>query len=404
MGRSTARGDVGARHVRGLASAALGVALVGLLAGCGLTPAPLGTSTPPPPRATSQPTTTLAPIPMSSTGTLPAGWSVPPSLASMTISAGPIFAATNPAVGYLCVDLHDGSLLEQTTNGGQTWSDLVPNLCGNIGLAQNILSIDPTNPDDVLLASTTTDTSGTTVNVYRSTDGGRTWIRVNLGNTTGIRVDMIAWAGPTALIVEVPAQMGSTQPAALFASAGGGAFTRLDSNGTINGVAITAQMIAGGNASEIMLGTLGTTSLLVSRTGGKTWTSTRWTYQHQSVTPVSLAPNAQTILGQDGSGLVVSVDGGQSWQPLPSEPNQGGGSSTLPIQPDGTLYLQSDADQTLYTTRPGASTWSPVLILPLGTHVVAMTWDAQGHATSLWVLDQLSPGAQSNQLLYRSLP
>jgi hypothetical protein len=79
-------------------------------------------------------------------------------------------AAGNLAWGIL----HEGEAgaIYRTTDGGETW---VPKNNGLMSLDVRSLAIDPTNPD-VIYAGL-----GEGAGIYRSTDGGETWEAINYG-------------------------------------------------------------------------------------------------------------------------------------------------------------------------------------------------------------------------------
>lgn len=407
------------------AAVLLVVALFAVLLAHGRGPAsgPLpGTATATHTQAT-QPAATMTTTPP--TGTLPADWHVAALYegdAAVPVESDRVpsllFAPSNRAIGYACTRSGNTGALIGTTDGGQHWRTLASVCAGSNG---NTLSVDPTNPNDILLSEITPPgVGGYAVVLFRSTDGGHTWAQQDMRAADGLSLTMMSWAGSTPLLSLSPAESGSPTPfVGIMASFGGGPFVRLDSNGAIAGHQTSDLSAMTGNAQEIILGISDSSGsfALVSTNQGKNWTQEHmWRYAGADVTSALFSADGQLALGAVTSGqtttALVTTDAGQTWQPIPtfagSAPLDG---QSLAVLPDGSVYATTTAlnvgigtpDQNIYTTHPGATTWTSVATLPTLGEPVAYTWDAQGHGTvfASYMPDPNSPQAE---LIWHALP
>lgn len=400
------------------------VALFGALLSRGRGPAsgPFpGTATQTQATGTAQPTgTTTAPA-----GTLPADWHVAALYqgdAAVPIESdwipSIVFAASNRAIGYACTRNGNTGALIGTTDGGQHWRTLAP-VCA--GMQGNTLSVDPTNPDDVLLSEIMPpDYGGYGVVLFRSQDGGHTWAQQDMRAAGGLALTAMSWAGSTPLISLSPAESGSPTPlVAVMASFGGGLFVRLDSSGVIAGYSTGGLAAMTGTDHEVILALSDSSSLttLVSTDHGATWTQEHlWHYAGAEVTPSWFSADGQLALGavttEQTRTTLVSTDAGQTWQPIPTFTGtaQLDGQS-FGVQPDGSIYatttslnvVQGTPDQTLYTTHPGASTWTSALTIPTRVEPITYTWDALGHAT-LFAEYMPDPNSPQAEVVWHALP
>lgn len=358
----------------------------------------------PQPQGTPIPTTP----PLGATVPPPSGWNLASGTGLATYpqgqnvaSIGIAFASSNPSIGYLCMPSADGMLLMGTTDGGQTWHK-VATACA--AQDQNVLSIDPANPNDVLLAEySLPPATSQTKALLRSVDGGRTWAAVKLPIAAGYDLQTVGWAGSTALLCVTPASASGDSPLAVFISPVNSPFTRLDKHGTIGGVALASFAQMGGNASELFIATDGNT--LVSADEGKTWTQRAWTYQGQPVSPMSIVSgaNGTAILGE-ASAVVVSTDDGVTWHALPDpagSPVAGGGDEW--VAPDGTVFIFPVNKQHLYAVRPGSKAWTSVLDVPPSVRLQATLSGVEGHPMIEWATYQPDPNLSASELIWHKL-
>ncbi len=103
--------------------------------------------------------------------------------------------------------------------------------------------------------------------------------------------------------------------------------------------------------------------------------------------------DAAAFSGPNTYPLLRSGDGGATWQPLPMLPSGLQASTQAFGTPDGTAYMggfgSSFGQGGLYKLHPGASQWTLVSpVVPAYLHLNDVTWDANGHPTTLWGLQE----------------
>jgi hypothetical protein len=244
----------------------------------------------------------------------------------------------------------DGGVFK-STNAGVSWT------ARNTGLTVpgvRTLAIDPTTTPSTLYAGTAGD------GVFKSTDGGDSWSAANAGlafvDVFGLAIDPTT---PTTLYVGT-------------SSGGGGVFKSTD--------------------------------------GGANWRAVfdPWgaAVQGLAIDPTtprcgeSLSAACILYAGTHGSGVFKSTDGGDSWNPV----NTGMiddftcteyfyncsafvGDVTIDPQNPNTLYAEAWTDgfqelmSFVFKSTNGGATWSPVLTVPIDSHVQGVTIDPQTPGT-----------------------
>ena len=261
-----------------------------------------------------------------------------PSLASGSIALDP----SNPDIVYVgtgegnqCGDCYYGAGILKSTDGGNTWTQLVEPFVQLTGRTAFIgaLAVQPSNGQVVLAGVSLTSRTATTIGgIYRSTDGGSNWTRV-LSGTRGNEVFFDA-ADP------------KTAWAAIQGSAavpGGGVYKSTDAGATWTPVTGTdPNTLPSQNVARIALaqapsqaGTLyasiadlsspsGGTLLGVYKTtdGGQNWSKLtlqgvpQQDYCRQQCwydNVLSVAPTNPNVVYAGGIALYRSTDGGGNW-------------------------------------------------------------------------------------------
>jgi photosystem II stability/assembly factor-like uncharacterized protein len=307
------------------------------------------------------------------------------------------FAPSSPATGYAVIIGTDGSAsVSGTRDSGATWRHLampVPS-----GQDRCDVSVDPTDANDAALVCTPPASSGYTV--LRSTDGGATWTKPQLGVTANCYTHM-GWAGGTLLLTFAVCESVSTQTQ-LIASAGKGPFKRLDTDGAVSGITLAPEirLLTGhGSTYYVQMGAIGYNptqlddTLLVSTDSGATWKTATLSDSGQRVHLYGVSPDGRSwaaLYESAPSQLALSTDDGQTWHKLPRPWSGEIGPADLFVTPDGTV-LATDAraglveiPNTLYMAAPGAGQWTAGPAVPRDAFPRSVTYDANGHVKSLW--------------------
>jgi photosystem II stability/assembly factor-like uncharacterized protein len=157
----------------------------------------------------------------------------------------------DPAHQTLLVGRHETSQLWRSTDGGQTWVDISSSLPAGVGFVTNPLVLDA----KTFVLGTN---HGTNSGIFRSTDGGNTWTQVRKG----------AVAGPALVTKSDGSLYWMTEP-------GGGILRSVDGGATWTQVARDGT--ASPNAANIVelpngrLATVGNQVILTSADKGATW-------------------------------------------------------------------------------------------------------------------------------------
>jgi len=264
-----------------------------------------------------------------------------------------IFAATfgNP----FAYDAERG--LYKSTDGGNTWTKI---LYVDMETAVADIAMHPTNPN-ILLASTwrrtrvwgTNSSSGTSSGIYRTTDGGATWVKLSTAN--GLPSGSLSRIGvafaPSNGNICYAAIIGSDYYLEGFykSTDAGSNFTKMpeDSNVSLDyagfGWYFSRFEINPNNENDVMLFNVG---LYRTLNGGNTWQSVvpDWsTYEvHADKHDLKWVNNNTMILATDG-GLYKTSDNASSWVDFDDIPNTQYYHAT-PLVHDAGLYMGGAQD------------------------------------------------------------
>jgi photosystem II stability/assembly factor-like uncharacterized protein len=234
---------------------------------------------------------------------------------------------TNPDIllaGAGSNQYNDGAGVYLTLNGGQTWQQTLSDV-----MQITSVEISTSDPNIAYAASR--------FKVYRSTDGGRTWVPVTSGNT---------WGAPGAQTgFPIDLQVDPRDPDRLFANAyGGGVF--------------------------------------MSEDGGRTWVEASKGYTGAMVRAVVVDPTAPArVIAAARSGVFASSDGGTNWHGISSPSIDSIEWNALAIDPANPQHMlggMSVGGGLLVITSNGGTTWRPVANL----ETFGMGWRAIAYAPS----------------------
>ena len=231
-----------------------------------------------------------------------------------------------------------GGGLWKTTDGGTTWAPVTDGQIGSSSVGA--VAVSPSNPDIVYLGMGETQLRGNVMQgdgVYRSDDGGRTWVHRGLRETQAIgriRVD-------------------PTDPNVVYVAALGSPFAPNDERGVFR-----------------------------SRDGGQTWSRVLFKSARAGAVDLVIDPaNARVLYatlwevyrrpwqlwsGGPGSGLYKSTDGGDTWVELtrnPGLPRSILGKLTVAVSPADPNRVWANIEAVeggLYRSDDGGATWARI--------------------------------------------
>jgi tetratricopeptide (TPR) repeat protein/photosystem II stability/assembly factor-like uncharacterized protein len=280
-----------------------------------------------------------------------------------TAESGGLFRTTDGADSWqatdmtiLAIALEEGQhLYGQTADGGvqesldagETWTEIQDSPCP---ASPTLLVVDPTDGSKLFAAQPVQGPSVCEPGLYRSNDGGKTWAltEMRLESIDGLWIDSqsaqrvyastLVWGGSGEL-------QGSTD--------GGTTWSRLLDE-TCNGLAIDP-------SDPAVVYCRANKSILMTRDDGQNWeqlyTSDHTPSVHDAIAVSPRDPN--TILA-GGAGIVISTDGGSSWNERGS--GLGAGRLQLYLHPlrMSTLYLEENTgeyDCPLHRSIDGGGSW-----------------------------------------------
>ena len=275
------------------------------------------------------------------------------------------------------------------------------------------IAVSPDDPDEVALA--VDDCRVPTVancpesipvsRIFRSHDGGATWIQIPL--PAPVAIYGVAWSNST-LFLQVWGHLSddeataagknpATASAHLLVSRSDGPFTEIGSEQLV-GRATQFDYIALFSSGQTLYAALNSSScsgscLTIAHTNddGGHWKSYTTTYASRPITPAFAQPNASVLIGwvfrqaDQKLALLRSLDFGAHWALLPDLPrNPSTGGVTVFATPDGTLYVASyGVVREVFELPANGDVWRAVAPMPTGMPL-AVQYNAGGQAVALW--------------------
>lgn len=278
----------------------------------------------------------------------------------------------------------DGGGLYKTTDAGKSWKP------ANTGLTDNSirdLAVDPSSSENVYAIVNS--------KLFKSHDGGRTWVAVRTLGGDGDRVSRVEIDPLDSLVLYVSTTDLFVTRASLYKSVDGGSTWKRIKHGP-GGEYVQDIAISRSDHRTVYLATQ-RAGIHRSRDGGDTWRKVydgqQWWANDLTVDPFN--PNVLYAgIDSDHSGVLKSVDGGKRWaetalygfhyvRALASDPKD-----------PRTLYAADSWEGRVYKTADGGSTWADTRLVlgkfswvtclavepQTGGTVYAGTWGAGVHS------------------------
>lgn len=201
---------------------------------------------------------------------------------------------SKPSTLYLAGTTTTGSVIwyrmYKSVNGGAAWSLIGSDVTDQV----NALAVHPTNPDKLWAA--------TSWGIYRSEDGGRTWLR-NEG---------FAFGNSLAVDPSNPNVLYAGYDKKCYKSVDGG----VNWTESISGLFGVGQSVVV-TASAVYIGSTG--GVFKSTNGGQTWEASHSGIQASIIPALGVAPSAAgtVFIEFQANGFYRSLSSGTSWQRLP---------------------------------------------------------------------------------------
>lgn len=196
----------------------------------------------------------------------------------------------------------------RSMDGGQSWTERMRGMREiNFVVA---LAANPDHPNVIY--------AGTSGGVYRSIDSTENWMKVNHGLVPEDAKMASMALGVNALVID------AHQSDTVYAGTTKGLYKTTDRGNSwtppskaMEGIYISSIALHPDDPNILYLGT--SHGVYQSQDGGKTWIEINSGLENLNIRVVRLDPKNPLILycGTNGSGLYRSVNGGQSWSPVP---------------------------------------------------------------------------------------
>lgn len=235
---------------------------------------------------------------------------------------------------------YTGGGVYKTTDGGNSWFNITDDYfkTGSVGA----ISVAPSDPNVIYVGMGETDIRGNMSagdGMYRSTDAGKTWEYLGLGESQFIGDIEIHPGNPDVIWVAAMGQIFGTE----------------------------------GNAER---------GVYKSTDGGKTWSKVLYKDEKTGAVDISVDPNNPRILfaamweayrnpwqmssGGEGSGLYRSKDGGETWTNISTNPGMPKGMlgkigvSVSPVNSNRVYAMVENLNGGLFRSENGGDTWSRI--------------------------------------------
>jgi photosystem II stability/assembly factor-like uncharacterized protein len=250
-------------------------------------------------------------------------------------------APTNPEIVYAGTEL----FLYKSFDGGKTWMEY-----NNYGIPKFTqiwaVAIDPVNPDVVY--------AGTAFKgLYKSMDGGLTWSKVFPGEESKSRITSIAINPLNPQIVYIAVTNGS-QYQGVYKSTDGGATWQAKNNGLYE-LSVGPIVMDPNNPDVLYLGGTVSYPLYKSTDGGETWVLLH-PVDGYAIESIAVNPsNSSIVYAASVTDVYKSTDGGLTWMSLNVKLD---GIYSLAMDPTNPEILYVGTLNWVYKSTDGGNTWT----------------------------------------------
>ncbi|MBN1383978.1 MAG: hypothetical protein JW983_03745 [Elusimicrobia bacterium] len=242
-----------------------------------------------------------------------------------------------------------GGWIYRSADGGMTWTKVFPST-GTASEIVNEIAVDPTD-SGIIWAVTGDYLSDTEGEIYRSVDGGITWVQVGAGKTSG-------WLNTVAVKNISTALVGGKNGAYKTVDAGIN-WTSVLAAGTSSCLSIKIDSTDTNVVYAVAKGTSGE-RFYKSTCTADTWITQVTVAEVNCFRSIAINPNDtdEVYAGDDGSGMFKSVDGGTNWTKINSGLN---GCAVFDIEfMESLSRIYISAAGGIYYTDDFGSTWKSV--------------------------------------------
>jgi len=239
-----------------------------------------------------------------------------------------------------------------STDGGLSWNSSNSGLPNRPGLWVSTLVMDPGNPGTLYAAiNGPSETGGSPTELYKSTDGGATWIAAGVGLTS--------YYGAVSVAID------SQNPSVLYAGTTSGMFKSTDgaaswspSNSGLSATFVSALAVDPQNRGTLFAATQTgghPGGPFKSADAGTSWADTGLPY---GVDALAVAPQTPALVyAATSAGVFRSTNGGASWV---STGSFRGAFSRLIVDPQNPATLYAATNIGVYKSTDAAANWSAV--------------------------------------------
>ncbi len=295
--------------------------------------------------------------------------------------------------------MENGGLWKLNTKSGE-WSDVTPEQpeVGEKGFGYVGISVDAHDPR-VLIASTFDRWHSGRGNddIFRSTDGGKTWKAVFGGGGT-FDASLAPYVADTPIHWLFDIEIDPANPNHAMFTTGYGGWETFDLTDMDRGQRTKWSVMSTGIEETVALELLSPPkgAHLISAIGDYGgfvhWDLDKPATEHSSQPPlfgntdgVACAANNPDVVVRvgrssahhPGSNIGYSLDGGKSWQPAASTPQASSVSGHIAVSADGSSWVWAPQRSAVYYTHDHGATWNPSQGLPESTRVIADRVNAQ---------------------------
>jgi photosystem II stability/assembly factor-like uncharacterized protein len=287
----------------------------------------------------------------------------------------------------------DGAVWKLNTESGQ-WTDVTPEKPdpGEKGFGYIGVSVDAHNPQVLIASSFDRWHSGRgNDDIFRSTDGGRTW-KLVFGSGGTFDASLAPYVADTPIHWLFDIEIDPCNSNHAMFTTGYGGWETFDLTDMDRDQATKWSVMSTGIEETVALDLLSPPkgAHLISAVGDYGgfvhWDLDKPAPEHSSQPPLfgntngvacgTNSPDVVVRVGRasghhPGSNMGYSLDGGKSWQPAASTPQPGSALGHIAVSSDGSIWVWTPEHSPVYFTRDRGATWTSSQAVPTDARVVA---------------------------------